>query len=213
MRTTRTAGRRGSPGSTSSRSGSRCAASLGARERIALVAGRLEESKGVLPLLEAWRALPEDARASWTLLFVGDGPLAGAVDDARRACGAWSDRADARAAPDALAAAYARATCSCSRASAIRGGLVVNEGDGVRPARLCSRLAGCADDLIVPGETGWSCDPTDPAQLRSALATALADPARDRIAGCARATPAKRFGPATLAGGLRRAILRAAARR
>jgi glycosyltransferase involved in cell wall biosynthesis len=187
-------------------------ASLGARERIALVAGRLEESKGVLPLLDAWRTLPEAKRADWTLLFVGDGPLARAVDDARRACGAGAIAHMPALRPDALAAVYAASDLLVFASLGDPWGLVVNEAMACGLPVLCSRLAGCADDLIAPGETGWLCDPTDPARLRSEIARALADPARDRIAARARDT-AKRFGPATLAGGLRRAILRAAAPR
>jgi glycosyltransferase involved in cell wall biosynthesis len=187
-------------------------ASLRAHDRIALVAGRLEESKGVLPLLDAWRALSERERADWTLLFVGDGPLAGAVDDARRACGAAAIARMPALRPDALAAAYAACDLLVFASLGDPWGLVVNEAMACGLPVLCSKLAGCADDLITPGETGWLCDPTDPAQLRAALAHALADPARDRIAARARDT-AKCFGPATLAGGLRRAILRAAAPR
>jgi len=181
-------------------------------QQIALVAGRLEESKGVLPLLEAWRALSEAERASWTLLFVGEGPLAGAIDEARRACGPGAIARMPALRPDALAAAYAASDLLVFASLGDPWGLVVNEAMACGLPVLCSRLAGCADDLIAPGETGWLCDPTDPAQFRAALARALADPARDRIAARARDT-AKRFGPATLAGGLRRAILRAAARR
>jgi glycosyltransferase involved in cell wall biosynthesis len=187
-------------------------ASTGARERIALVAGRLEESKGVLPLLEAWRALPDSSRANWTLLFVGDGPLAGAIDAAREPCGAGAIARMPALRPDALAAVYAASDLLVFASLGDPWGLVVNEAMACGLPVLCSRLAGCADDLIAPGETGWLCDPTHPAQLRDALAHALADPAREQIAARARDT-AKRFGPATLAGGLRRAILHAGARR
>ncbi len=187
-------------------------ASLGTREQIALVPGRLEASKGVLPLLDAWRELPESARSSWTLLFVGDGPLAGAVDDARRACGAGAIARLPALRPDALAAAYAASDLLVFPSLGDPWGLVVNEAMTCGLPVLCSRLAGCADDLIEPGQTGWLCDPTDPERLRSELAHALADPERARLGARARDT-AKRFGPATLAGGLRRAILHAAARR
>jgi glycosyltransferase involved in cell wall biosynthesis len=187
-------------------------ASLGARERIALVAGRLEAAKGIEPLLDAWRALPEATRADWTLLFVGDGPLADAVDAARRAGEPGAIARMPALRPDALAAVYCASDLLVFPSLADPWGLVVNEAMACGLPVLCSRLAGCADDLIAPGETGWLCDPTDPADLRDALARALDDPARDRIAARARDT-AKRYGPATLAGGLRRAILHAAARR
>ncbi len=187
-------------------------ASLGAREQIALVAGRLEPSKGILPLLGAWCAVPETARAGWTLLFVGDGLLASAVDDARRACAAGAIARLPALRPDALAAVYAASDLLVFPSLADPWGLVVNEAMACGLPVLCSRLAGCADDLVSPGETGWLCDPTDPEELRGALLHALADPERARLGARARDT-AKRFGPATLAGGLRRAILHAAAGR
>jgi glycosyltransferase involved in cell wall biosynthesis len=187
-------------------------AALGAREQIALVAGRLESAKGILPLLGAWRALPEAARADWTLLFVGDGPLAEAIDAARRACGAGAIARLPAMRPDALAGAYVGSDLLVFPSLADPWGLVVNEAMACGLPVLCSRLAGCADDLIDPGRTGWLCDPTDSEGLRVALANALTDPARAEIGARARDT-AKRFGPATLANGLRRAILHAAARR
>jgi glycosyltransferase involved in cell wall biosynthesis len=192
--------------------GSREGAKASEDQRIALVAGRLEASKGILPLLDAWRALPDAARAGWTLLFVGEGPLAGTVDEARSACRAGAIAVLPALRPDDLAGVYAASDLLVFPSLGDPWGLVVNEAMACGLPVLCSRLAGCADDLIAPGENGWLCDPTDPADLRAALAAALSDPARDRIAARARDT-AKRFGPATLANGLRRAVLSAAARR
>lgn len=185
-------------------------AGLRTRERVALVAGRLEAVKGLAPLLDAWRALPETARAGWTLLFVGDGPLAGAVADAQ-CCDGSIARLPSQP-PDALAGICAASDLLIFPSLGDTWGLVVNEAMACGLPVLCSRLAGCADDLIVPGENGWLFDPTDAALFRSALAVALSDPARALMAARARDT-AKRFGPATLANGLRRAILHAAAHR
>lgn len=185
-------------------------AALRARERVALVVGRLEPVKGIAPLLDAWRALPETARAGWTLLFVGDGPLAGAVADAQRSDDAIALLPAQR--PDALAGIFAASDLLIFPSLGDTWGLVVNEAMACGLPVLCSRLAGCADDVVAPGENGWLFDPTDAADFHAALATALADPARAEIGMRARDT-SKRFGPATLANGLRRAILHAAARR
>jgi hypothetical protein len=164
-------------------------ASLGARSNLALVAGRLEASKGVLPLLVAWQALPAAARAEWTLLFVGDGPLDAAVDDARRASGAGAIARMPALRPDALAGVYAASDLLVFPSLADPWGLVVNEAMACGLPVLCSRLAGCADDLIVPGETGWLCDPTDPQAFRDALAHAHSRIPRAMRSLRARATP------------------------
>jgi glycosyltransferase involved in cell wall biosynthesis len=187
-------------------------ASLGARTHVALAVGRLEPAKGVRPLLAAWQSLPDAARTDWTLLFVGDGSLAGEVDRARRANTAGAIARLPALRPDALAAVYAASDLLVFPSLGDPWGLVVNEAMACGLPVLCSRLAGCADDLVAPGETGWLFDPTDAAEFRAALARAFDEPARDRIGAHARDV-AKRFGPATLANGLRRAILHAAARR
>ena len=212
MRTTRKAGKRAWPRSTSPRSASRCAPRSARASGSRWSRAGSSPSKGILPLLGAWRALPEAARADWTLLFVGDGPLADAVDAARRACGAGAIARLPALRPDALAGVYAGSDLLVFPSLADPWGLVVNEAMACGLPVLCSRLAGCADDLIEPGRTGWLCDPTDSEDLRAALAHALTDPARAALGARARDT-AKRFGPATLANGLRRAILHAAARR
>jgi glycosyltransferase involved in cell wall biosynthesis len=83
--------------------------------------------------------------------------------------------------PDALAAVYAASDLLVFPSLADPWGLVVNEAMACGLPVLCSQLAGCADDLIAPGETGWLCDPTDPAGLRDALNHALGDPARAEL--------------------------------
>ena len=183
-------------------------AGVRARERVALVAGRLEEVKGILPLLAAWRALPGPARAGWTLLFVGDGPLIEAVARAQREAAEGEIAHLPAQPPETLAGIYVAADLMVFPSLGDTWGLVVNEAMACGLPVLCSRHAGCADDLITNGETGWLFDPTDAEGFRDALAHALADPGRERIAARARGA-AKRFGPATQAQGLRRAILHA----
>jgi glycosyltransferase involved in cell wall biosynthesis len=70
---------------------------------------------------------------------------------------------------------------------------------------LCSRHAGCADDLLRPGENGWLFDPTEPGEFVSALREALSAPDLERLARGARDT-AERFRPEAMAAGFRRAV-------
>jgi glycosyltransferase involved in cell wall biosynthesis len=175
-----------------------------AREQIALVAGRLVPVKGILPLLAAWARLPEALRARWTLLFVGDGPLSPAVRDAARARPGEIAHLPALPARD-MPAVHAAADLHVFASLGDTWGLVVNEALACGVPVLCSRLAGCADDLIEPGRNGWLFDPTDLGGAVEALRGALACEELARM-GARAADTAKRFGPATMAAGLRRAI-------
>jgi glycosyltransferase involved in cell wall biosynthesis len=181
-----------------------------ARERIALVAGRLVPVKGILPLLSAWARLPEDVRAGWTLCFVGDGPLAPAVRDAVRTRPGEFAHLPALP-PREMPAIHAAADLHIFASLGDTWGRVVNEALACGVPVLCSRLAGCADDLIEPGRNGWLFDPTDAQGFADALRIALSCDELPRMSERARDT-AKRFSPEAMAAGMRRAVDYAASR-
>lgn len=182
---------------------------LGCRERIALCAGRMVPVKGIPRLLEAWDRLPAAPRAAWTLLFVGSGPLT----EPLRAAAAARERGELLHLPgrpphevyELLAAADLLVFPSLGDT----WGLVVNEAMACGTPVLCSQLAGCADDLVRPGENGWLCDPTDAAGFARALCLALEHPDLPALGRRARET-AERFRPEVMAAGMRRAIQEAA---
>jgi glycosyltransferase involved in cell wall biosynthesis len=178
------------------------------RERIALVAGRLVPVKGIPQLLAAWDALPRELRDASTLLFVGDGPLAGRLrqESAARARGEIVQLPAVQ--PAALARYYVASDLLAFPSLGDPWGLVANEAMACGLPVLCSRLAGCADDLVREGQNGWLCDPTDPADLARVLATALSTPDLPALGRRARDT-AERFRPEVMADGMRRAISRA----
>ena len=185
---------------------------LGCRERVALVMGRLVPVKGVERLLEAWTRLPEAVRADWSLLFVGGGPLEPRVREAA-AAGPPGEIVHAPAVPaNAVGDFYALADLLVFASLGDTWGLVVNEAFACGVPALCSIHAGCADDLIRPGENGWRVDPVDARELEQALARALTHPDLPLLGERARDT-AKRFEPEAMAEGLRRAVLGAASRR
>jgi glycosyltransferase involved in cell wall biosynthesis len=178
---------------------------FGCRDKIALVAGRLVPVKGVAPLLGAWERLPEKIRDEWTLLFVGSGLLASMIEEASVAepDGAIVHVPEVESLQQVDYYAASRLLIFASLADT--WGLVVNEAFACGLPVLCSRHAGCADDLLRPGENGWLFDPTEPAEFVSALREALTTPDLERLARGARDT-AERFRPEAMAAGFRRAV-------
>jgi len=184
-------------------------AGLRTRENVALVVGRLVAAKGVRPLLAGWEAVPAELRRSWTLLFVGDGPLAVEVAAAAER-NAPGEILRIGSAPSAqLAPLYAGADLLVFPSLGDPWGLVVNEALACGLPVLCSSLAGCADDLIRDDENGWTCDPTDASSLVRALTRALTSGDREAFGDRGRDL-AKRLSPEVMAAGLRRAICHAA---
>jgi len=181
----------------------------GARENLALVVGRLVEAKGPTVLLEQWGRLPPAARADWSLLFVGDGPLEGRIREAASAHPGEILHLPA-VAPERMPEIYAASDLLVFPSLGDPWGLVVNEAFACGLPAACSRLAGCADDLIEPGRNGWLFDPTDEVETLQTLTEALRSQDLERMGTIARDT-AKRFTPEQMAAGMRRAIVHAAA--
>lgn len=186
-------------------------ASLGLRERVALVVGRLVEQKGIGRLLQAWRRVPEDARRDWSLLFVGDGP------EHARVCEAAGERPGEIAhlpalPPGELPRLYAGGDLLVFPSLGDAWGLVVNEALACGLPVLCSSLAGCAEDLALPHVSGWRFDPSDAAASAAALETALRSEDLPQLGSRGRDL-AKRVAPEAMAAGMRRAIAYALARR
>jgi glycosyltransferase involved in cell wall biosynthesis len=178
---------------------------LACRDRIALVAGRLVPMKGVAPLLSAWERLPEKIRDDWTLLFVGSGPLASMIEEARAAEPDGAIVHVPEVEREQLVDYYAASRLLIFASLADPWGLVVNEAFACGVPVLCSHRAGCADDLLRPGENGWLFDPMDPGAFVAALRDALCEPDLEKLARGARAT-AERFRPEAMAAGFRRAV-------
>ena len=175
------------------------------RERVALVAGRLVAAKGILPLLAAWRRLDKALRSDWTLLFVGDGPLRREILRAASAGEPGEIVCGGAVTADAMAGFYAGVDLLVFPSLGDPWGLVVNEALASGVPVLCSKLAGCADDLIVPDENGWTFDPTDANELHRALSIALSNSDLAQLGVRGRQTVAP-FTPESMARGLRSAV-------
>lgn len=144
---------------------------------VVLFAGKWIEKKQPVALAEAFRAVaPPDAR----LLFVG----AGAGAEALHALAAVDGRirvigfVNQSALPEHYLAADVFALPS--RGAHETWGLAVNEAMRMGVPCLVSRVVGCQPDLVVPGRTGWVCEPDDAESLRRTLATALNEIRPDR---------------------------------
>ncbi|HZY87165.1 MAG TPA: glycosyltransferase family 4 protein [Gemmataceae bacterium] len=138
--------------------------------RVVLFAGKYEEKKRPLDLLEAFRAA---AVPGTTLLFVGGGPLEGELR--RRAEGFSSVRfapfQNQSRMPRTLAAADVVALPSAGADET--WGLIVNESLCLDRPVVVSDRVGCAEDLVEPGANGWVFPAGDVGALAGALRQAL----------------------------------------
>jgi glycosyltransferase involved in cell wall biosynthesis len=166
--------------------------------------------KGLAELLEAWGRVPASVRGEWSLLFVGSGPLLPLIREAAIAGAPGEILHVPAVAPDDLVRFYAASELLVFPSLGDPWGLVVNEAFACARPVLCSRLAGCADDLVRPDENGWLMDPTDSDAFARVIEEALTASDLERLGAGARAT-AEQFRPERLAGGLRRAAVHAAA--
>jgi glycosyltransferase involved in cell wall biosynthesis len=177
-----------------------------------LVVGRLIRAKGIGPLLDAWNQLPRRVRMRWTLLFVGDGPLAAELRRATEACQPGEIVSLPAVQPEDLPAYYSASQILLFPSLGDPWGLVVNEAFACSRPVVCSSLAGCADDLMLPGENGWITNPSVPGDLTATLLEALEHPDLRQLGVQARHS-VERFSPERMAAGILRAVENACAQR
>jgi glycosyltransferase involved in cell wall biosynthesis len=130
-----------------------------------LFVGRLSEEKGVLELVEATAGLPR--------VVVGDGPLRERVPDA---VGFLP--------PAKLGPYYERAAVVACPSRREGYGVAAREAMAYGRPVVASSVGGLLD-AIEDGVTGVRVPPRDPAALRAALESLLADPERRRSLGAA----------------------------
>mgnify|MGYP003601631490 CR=1 FL=1 len=178
-----------------------------------LFAGKLEEKKRPLDLLDAVSRLPADLRAKAHVLVAGDGPL-------RAACERMALERDLRVSfagflnqsrlPDAYAAADVLVLPSDAGET---WGLVVNEAMASGRPAVVSRAAGCCADLILEDQTGHSFALHDVPGLADILAGYLRAPGLAARQGLAAAEQIRPFGLETAAAGIAAAVAACAGRR
>lgn len=173
-----------------------------AQALVVLFAGKLETRKRPMDLLEAFERMdathPSPGSHEQVLLFAGSGE--------------WEERLRARAggrlgktvffAPfqnqSRMPMVYAAGDLLVLPSESESWGLAVNEAMNLARPAIVSTHVGCAEDLVLPGETGWIFEAGDVAALTGALSAAFAQgrgaiqamgvAARRRVAGYSNAT-------------------------
>jgi glycosyltransferase involved in cell wall biosynthesis len=146
-------------------------AALELPERYVLASSRFVPKKNLPRLIEAFgqyrQAAPEDA---WDLVLLGDGPERSAVVDAIEEHGVEkSVHLPGFKQYDELPAYYGLAGAFVHASTREEWGLVVNEAMAAGLPVLVSERCGCAPDLVVEGETGYTFDPHDTRALTDHL--------------------------------------------
>lgn len=139
-----------------------------------LFAGKFESKKRPFDLLSAVAALAVDSRKRVHLLMVGSGELGDSLKE--QAAGlpvSWAGFLNQTEIPAAYRAADVLVLPSDHGET---WGLVVNEAMACGVPAIVGDQVGCADDLVVDGETGWVYPTGDVARLRSAIEQAISSP-------------------------------------
>jgi len=182
--------------------------------RYFLTSCRLIRRKNVAGLLRAFAMYRQRAKsAPCDLVVLGDGPERGALQDLALEIGVGDSVhfMGFRQYPD-LPAFYALATAFVLPSLTEPWGLVVNEAMACGVPVLASETAGCARDLVVPGQTGWRFAPEDTPRLAALLSTFAEQPQLAKRMGHAAGRFIQDWGPARFASGLERACEIALAR-
>lgn len=146
---------------------------LGLPEKFFLYVGRLVAAKGVHDLLQAYAALEPDLRQEVGLVFAGDGPLRAQLEAEARSIFPGGIHFAGFVDRDDLAGFYALADCLVLPTHSDTWGLVVNEAMACGLPIICSRVAGCAADLV--GSNGILVDPANIPELNAALCRIATD--------------------------------------
>jgi glycosyltransferase involved in cell wall biosynthesis len=170
----------------------RASLGLGAATKVVLFAGKFVPEKQPRELLESFLALRAPGAA---LVFVGDGPEAGALRALAGAAPAGAVHFLPFANQSEMPARYLLADLFVlpSRGHYETWGLAVNEAMHLGVPALVSDRVGCQRDLVTEGETGWVFRAGEPGALPAALTRALAALGEPAARGRIRAAVATRI--------------------
>jgi 1,2-diacylglycerol 3-alpha-glucosyltransferase len=141
--------------------------------RYFLFVGRLVRAKGVLDLLKAYERLTPTVREEVGLVFAGDGPMRAELESRARDLYPGSVHFAGFVHRDDLPAYYTLADCLVLPTHSDTWGLVVNEAMACGLPIICSRVAGCAADLMH--ENGWLVSPGNLDELAAAMEEAASN--------------------------------------
>jgi glycosyltransferase involved in cell wall biosynthesis len=158
------------------REGLRNSLGLQSGRPIILFAGKLQDHKGPMDLLEAYIRMSPDSRTEPTpyLLFAGSGSRQAQLEQRAKSTGFNSIRFTGFQNQTQLPALFDLCDLFVLPSRREPWGLVVNEAMNAAKPVVVSDVAGCAPDL-VSDENGWIFRAGDVNSLREVLSTALAD--------------------------------------
>ena len=171
--------------------------------RYFLFVGRLVQAKGVLDLLNAYEQLPAKLREEVGLVFAGDGPMRSELEARARNIYPGVVHFAGFVHRDDLPAYYTLAECLVLPTHSDTWGLVVNEAMACGLPIICSRVAGCAADLVR--DNGWLIPPENLDELAAAMEQAATNESlRGEMSAKSREI-ARNYSPEMCAAGIARA--------
>jgi hypothetical protein len=128
---------------------------------------RFVEKKNLFRLVRAYALYVErTSHSPWPLVLVGDGPLRENLEDTVDTLGVASHvHFKGFRQYDELPVYYGLASAFVHASTQEQWGLVVNEAMAAALPVLVSERCGCAPDLVVDGENGYTFDPHDVEEL------------------------------------------------
>ena len=133
--------------------------SLGLKGLTFITVGSLTPRKGIDHLIDAWHRLCHNVNPRPNLLVLGDGPQRLRLEAMAHEYGLDNVRFLGHVSQETLAGLYAAADVFILPTLEDIWGFVVSEAMAAGLPVLCSRYAGCSDDLIKPGFNGFVYDP------------------------------------------------------
>jgi len=182
----------------------RAALGVGPADFVFLFSGKLIPRKRPLLLAEAVRMIPERSRLR--LIVLGDGPLRDALRGALSSCLGERLVMPGFVNQSRLGVYYRAADAFVLPSEYETWGLVVNEAMQFGLPVVVSDRVGCAEDLVVPGRTGFVFPSGEASHLARAIFALAADPDRAREMGADAREHVKGYSVAAAARGILEAI-------
>ena len=151
-------------------------------KKVILYVGQLIRRKGVRYLIEAYGKLKRDYK-DVCLMLVGDGPLRIELEESCAKHQIKDVHFLGNKSYEELPKYYSMADIFVLPTLEDVWGLVVNEAMACGLPVITTKAAGCAVDLIVPGENGFIVDEANAGQLCSAMRRIILDEALAREMG------------------------------
>lgn len=168
-----------------------------------LFVGRLEPSKGLVPLLDAWRGIAHEAE----LTIVGSGSLEERIRERVAGSAMRPIRLLGHLEQEDLAVEYARADVFVFPSVSDPWGLVINEAMASGLPVVTTSAPGAVDDLVVDGDNGFVVPSFDVGALRAAMEDLVSDSELRRVMGRRSRDRIRAQTPEAWAAGIREAVL------